>query len=282
MRTFAQVFFRALRRVFPRCITQSQAVAFNMFLAFFPMLLVALGVLTGSVGLRAAAREIAGRLSYILPPGTESVILRFLEQHGAHPVRWALVGLGGTLLAGTQAMRLTIEGFSTAHDDAHRPSLLEWNVRALLLLLAVIIPFQITVVLTVFGKQVRASMIHRYGMASLVRSLWFGLYVTAGLTLIMLVLAVMYRVGRAGTRRVREALPGAAVATLLWWAANIALGYYVRHVPYSLVYGSLAGAIGLMIWMQLTSLIVFLGAAFNAEYALRASGFAADTDSTQE
>jgi uncharacterized BrkB/YihY/UPF0761 family membrane protein len=42
----------------------------------------------------------------------------------------------------------------------------------------------------------------------------------------------------------------------------------MRHVPYSLVYGGLAVAIGLMLWMQLTATILFLGAAFNMEVAI--------------
>ena len=36
----------AFGRVFPDCVTLGQAVAFNMFLAFFPMLLFAIGVVS--------------------------------------------------------------------------------------------------------------------------------------------------------------------------------------------------------------------------------------------
>jgi len=57
------------------------------------------------------------------------------------------------------------------------------------------------------------------------------------------------------------------VATLLWWVANSAFGYYVRHVPKELVYSGLAAAIGLMLWMYLTAMIILLGAAFNAEFS---------------
>jgi membrane protein len=276
MRSLWHVFFRSLRRVFPGCVTQSQAVAFNMFLAFFPMLLVVFAVLSRSVGLRSAIREMSARVSALMPPGTEAMVMHFLERQSHLPLRLLFVGIGGTLLAGSQAMRLTIEGFSMAHRDEDRTSLWELNARSLLLLLATLIPFLLTVVLTVFGKQVRAWMILRSGMPVQVRVLWFGLYITAGLSLLVIVLAVIYRVGRAGTRSFRDNLPGAAVATLLWWAVNGALGFYVRHMPYSLIYGGLAGAIGLMIWMQLTAMIVFLGAAFNAEYAAQKRGLAAD------
>jgi uncharacterized BrkB/YihY/UPF0761 family membrane protein len=41
----------------------------------------------------------------------------------------------------------------------------------------------------------------------------------------------------------------------------------VRKVPYNVVYGGLAAVIGLLIWMQLSAMIIFLGAAWNAELA---------------
>ena len=44
-------------------------------------------------------------------------------------------------------------------------------------------------------------------------------------------------------------------------------GAYVRRVPYSVVYGGLAAVIGLIIWMELSAVIIFLGAAWNAELA---------------
>jgi len=46
----------------------SQAVAFNMFLAFFPSLLVALGLMSRSLTGKNG-QELAVRLSAILPPG---------------------------------------------------------------------------------------------------------------------------------------------------------------------------------------------------------------------
>jgi membrane protein len=76
---------------------------------------------------------------------------------------------------------------------------------------------------------------------------------------------VIYRVARPGERRLRHVLPGAVVATLFWWLVNVLFGLYVRRVPYSIVYGGLAAVIGLMVWMQLSAVIVFLGAAWNAE-----------------
>jgi membrane protein len=83
----------------------------------------------------------------------------------------------------------------------------------------------------------------------------------------MLALTVIYRVARPREKSLANVLPGAIVATLLWWLVDVLFGYYVRKVPYSVVYGGLAAVIGLLIWMQLSAVIIFLGAAWNAELA---------------
>ena len=267
MRTAWRTLFRSVLRVFPGCLTQSQAIAFNMFLAFFPMLLLALGVLTSAMRLRTSAHEMAARLREILPPGSQQVVVDFLARHGMHSWRWIALGLGGTLLAGTQVMKLMMNGFGMAYGDPQRHGFWSRQVRALLLLSATFVPWLAIVVFTVFGKQVRAWMIRHYGLPALFRGLWTVLLSSATLVVAILVLAVVYRVGRPGARDWREVLPGAVVATVLWLAANSAFGAYVRHVPHTLVYGGVAAAIGLMLWMQLTAMIVLLGAAFNAELA---------------
>ena len=39
----------------------------------------------------------------------------------------------------------------------------------------------------------------------------------------------------------------------------------MRKMPYDFVYRGLAAAIGLLLWMFLTAVVVFIGAAYNAE-----------------
>jgi membrane protein len=90
--------------------------------------------------------------------------------------------------------------------------------------------------------------------------------------LAMMALTVIYRVARPAERSLRNVLPGAMVATLLWWLVDVLFGIYVRRVPYSVVYGGLAAVIGLIIWMPLSAVIIFLGAAWNAELEERRKG----------
>lgn len=266
MDRFLKCLFRGAGRLFPDCSLLGQAIAFNMFLAFFPMLLLALGVLSSSDLFHGAVREIPERLRLILPPGSEDVVLAYFVRKGVHPWRWISLGLGGTLLAGSQVMVGYIEGFRIIEDDPIDLRYWRRTGRALVLLVLTIIPSLAVVVLTVFGKQARKSLIQRIGLPILVREVGFTLYALLVFALAMVVLVLIYRIGRPRHRDFRKLLPGAALATILWWTADISFGFYVRKMPYDLVYGGLAAAIGLILWMYLSAVIVLLGAAFNAEW----------------
>jgi membrane protein len=256
---------RAFGRIFPDCLTLSQAIAFNMFLAFFPLLLLMLGLLGETSLFHDALRVIPTRLVMILPPGSSRVVVEYFVRKTVHPWRWIALGLGGTLIAGTQVMAGYMEGFRVIEGDLIEPSYWNRQLRALLLLCVTIVPMIAVMVLTVFGKQVRTWRFFRMGSPHLTRGIEWVCYASVVFVLAMLVLVSLYRIGRPGHASYRALLPGAAVSTVFWWIADLSFGWYVRKMPYDVIYRGLASAIGLLLWMFLTAIIVLLGAAYNAE-----------------
>jgi membrane protein len=256
---------RAFGRILPGCVTLSQAIAFNMFLAFFPLLLLLLGLLGGTSLFHDALRVIPTRLVMILPPGSSHVVVEYFVRQSAHPWRWIALGLGGTLIAGTQVMVGYMEGFRVIEGDLAQPNYWKRQLRALLLLCVTIVPMITVMVLSVFGKQLRSWRLFQFGSPRLTRGIeWVG-YASVIFVLAMLVLVSLYRLGRPGHASYRAVLPGAAVATVFWWATDLSFGWYVRKMPYDVIYRGLASAIGLLLWMFFTAVIVLLGAAYNAE-----------------
>lgn len=256
-----------MRRVFPDCVAQSQAVAFNMFLALFPMMLLVLGLVASSLRLRAALIDIVNNLRVVLPPGAEAILTTFLARKGTGGWEWILLGLGGTLFAGTQTMRLILVGFEMVYGGNGRIRFWHHNLRALLLLVLTIAPWLLTAYLMVFGKQLRSVLIASFALPGLFNVLWAVVSTIVALVLALTVLAVIYHIGRPDTGSWAPVFPGSALAMLLWWLVSWSLGVYIRSVPYGAIYGGLAVVIGLMLWFQLTATIIFIGAAYNAESA---------------
>ena len=58
--------------------------------------------------------------------------------------------------------------------------------------------------------------------------------------------------------------PGALAATLLWFPATLAFGWYVTRIAdYSMFYGSFGTGIATLIWLYITSFSTLLGAELN-------------------
>ena len=244
----------------------SQAVAFNMFLAFFSILLVALGLMSSS--LRGnSGQELGVRFSPILPPGSWQLVSEFLVRREVNPWNWVLLGWIGTLLVGSQVMKLIMEGIRLIYGDRERHSFLGRQLRGLLLFCVWIVAWLLAVALSVFGRPMRQWMTRGFGQSLLARGFWTVILPVLAMLVAMLVLALIYRVARPAATTWTSVLPGAAAAAILWWAVNLLFGIYVRQTQYGPVYGGLAAAIGLMVWMEFSAMIIFLGAAWNAESA---------------
>jgi membrane protein len=254
-------------RVFPRCGVISQAIAFNLFLAFFPALLIAVALATSRIGGRTSLFDLIADLTQFLPPGSQGIVSEFLVKRG--PEAWKIAALGwtGTLLAGSQVMKLVMQGIHTIYGDTEKLGFLHRQIRGLMLLLVTMAPLLGAGILGVLGRPLRRWIAHEVGKHTILQGWWNVFFPAAAIVLSMMALTVIYRVARPQEDSLRKVLPGAMVATLLWWLVDVLFGIYVRRVPYSVVYGGLAAVIGLIIWMQLSAVIIFLGAAWNAELA---------------
>src|SRR5487761_486301 len=163
LKTFTTRMYHAVRRVFPQCQIVAEATAYNMFVAFFPILLLGLGLLHGTKWGASAVLQMWFRLQIILPPESSHLVGAYLGRHGESALRWILVGLFGTLLVGARLMTTLTEGFHIVAGDQARPKFWNRQLRVLILLCLTIFPWLVVVSLTIFGTQVTAWLMYETG-----------------------------------------------------------------------------------------------------------------------
>lgn len=263
MREISNRLWRAILRVVPAGLTQAQAIAFAMFLALFPVLLLSLGLLSSSGWSSNPAGELPRSFQLVLPSGSMRLVSEFLKPLSGTPWRLILLGLFGTFLLGTQAMANYVDAFAIVWRDAKKPGYLQRYQRAIFMLTLTIVPWMLTGILTVFGRELRRWLTGFFGGGIFMRIVWAIVYDGAALATALLALIVMYHLARPH-RRWRDQFPGAVVATVLWWLVTIGFGLYVRNMHYNLIYGGMAAVIALMIWMYFVAVVTMIGAAYNA------------------
>jgi membrane protein len=242
----------------------SQAVAFNMFLAFFAVLVTVLSLMKGSLE-GENGQAVAMRISAILPPGSWQLISAYVLGQEVNTWYLAVIGWVGTLLVGSQVIKLIIKGIEQIYGDRDTHSFIGRQIRGLLLFSLASVAWLVAIALSVFGGPLKEWITAEFGNLSLVRSLLIVVLPGLAMIVAMLVLALIYRVARTSRTTWRSVLPGAAVATILWWGVNLLFGVYVRKTQFGPVYSGLAAAIGLMAWMEISAWLVFFGAAWNSE-----------------
>ena len=245
---------------------QAQAVAFNMFLAFFPALIFLAGAITY---IAPGLEELLEGLRVVLPPGSRRAVVDSLLQASEIPVRLMLIGGIGTLMLGSQLMFALNRVFASIFEAEEPRGFGMRQLRAFGMVAVTVIPWVSVSLWLVFARSVRGWLIDQLGVEfdRSVRVLWTLGYFSIAIVTAMLVLAAIYYFLTPVHRlRWNEVLPGAGLAILLWWIVTAGFSYYVRRLAiYDLLFGGFAATIGLLIWMYLSAVVIIIGARYNYE-----------------
>ena len=86
-----------------------------------------------------------------------------------------------------------------------------------------------------------------------------------GSLFLTVLLVLLYMLSQGRRRPLREVLPGVGSSLAAWLVLSMAFSYYVEHVgQYSMLYGSIATVIVVLLWLYMSGQILVLGAEFSA------------------
>jgi membrane protein len=125
--------------------------------------------------------------------------------------------------------------------------------------------------LMLIGPQVAGWLAGLAGLDEVWVTLWAWLHFPVALFLLAAVLSVVYRFVPDTDRSFWSATPGALFAVIAWAIASLGFSFYLANfADRGLTYGSLGTAVGLLVYLYLSALVVLLGAEINsAVYQLR-------------
>ncbi len=271
LKPFMLRFLRLLRLAFWRAFQHdafaiAKASAYSSILTFFPALLVVGSVLATSRKTGVYLREISYALGRILPAGGATA-LAYLKGTSQRPVGLLITASLITLWTASGVMISWMEGFRRSYQLPKTWGLLKERMIAFALVILAGIPLTFATVLIAFGSRIETRILFYSGrdFGPFILLMWMAIrWLIATLTSIA-VIALIYHYAVPRTQPWHSVLPGATLATAMWFAATTLFGWYLqRYADYSIIYGSLGAGIALLVWMYMISLVVLVGAEFNA------------------
>jgi len=280
-------------------LTLAQATAYSAIVALFPALIVSAAAMSLLPDTMPFRFQLAVFFDRVLPPNVSPLLEAYFSgaHHTPHSARALLGAVLVSLTGASSVMSTLMAGFRRAYRlPRPRGRLGQVQIRALTLVPLSLVPMTIASVLVVFGH-----LLTRWLAAGMTPAMRMPVYVVAfalrwsiSLAGSVGIIAVIYHLGTDLSKQMREhleplvrdpwqiwrsdwtwrsSLPGAMVATFLWFVTTLGFGVYVtRFANYSQVYGSVGAAIALMFWLYIIALCVLVGAEFNAQLALMRHG----------
>jgi membrane protein len=214
----------------------------------------------------AYLREISYALGRILPAGSATAIA-YLRGTSQRPVNLLIGTSLLTLWTASGTMISWMEGFRNAYQLPKTWGLLKERLIAFSLVIMAGIPLTFATVMVAFGSGIENRILFHLGheFSPYIVLLWGAIrWVIATLASIA-VIALVYHNAVPRTQPWHSVLPGATLATGMWFIATTGFSWYLHgYADYSIIYGSLGVGIALLVWMYMISLIVLVGAEFNA------------------
>ena len=243
----------------------AKASAYSSILTFFPALLVVGSSLATWRKGAPYLREITYALSRILPAGSNTATTYL---HGAQrPIGLLITTSLLTLWTASGVMISWMEGFRKCYGLPKTWGLVKERVIALSLVILAGLPMTFATLLVAVGSKIETRILFyiAHEFSPYILLMWTSIrWLIATLTGIA-VIALIYHNAVPRTQPWHSVMPGATLATAMWFSVTMLFRWYLAHyADYSLIYGSLGIAIALLVWMYLISLVVLVGAEFNA------------------
>jgi len=244
----------------------AKAAAYSAILTFFPALLVLGSILATSQKFEVLLREISYALGRIMPAGSATAV-SYLHATTYRSVTTLVMTSLLTLWTASGVMISWMEGFRNAYQLPKTWGLIKERMIAFSLVILAGIPMTFATILVAFGSRIETRILfligHEFGFFVLL--MWMTIrWIIATLTSIA-VIALIYHNAVPRTQPWHSVLPGATLGTGMWFGATMLFGWYLnRYADYSILYGSLGVAIALLVWMYMISLVILVGAEFNA------------------
>jgi len=272
-------FLRLLRLAFWRAFVHdafaiAKASAYSSILTFFPGLLVLGSALATSRRTEVYLREISDALGRILPAGSATALAYLKSTSLQHSTGVLVTASLITLWTASGVMISWMEGFRNAYELPKIWGLVKERLIAFSLVILAGIPLTFATMLVAFGSRIETRILFEIGheFGPLILLMWTAMrWLIATLTSIA-VIALIFHNAVPRTQPWHSVLPGAALATGMWFAVTMLFGWYLQnYADYSILYGSLGVSVALLVWMYMVSLVVLVGAEFNAMLFPRAT-----------
>ena len=241
---------------------EAAALAYYLLFMIFP-LLIFLSSLLGLLELDISG--ITNSLDALLPSGVVDVVesyLSYVSQTSSRTMLW--FGLVFTIYFPMRAADCLMIAVRRAYHLPRPKNQVLYMMKVLLYTVFLLVTIALTLALVTVGRQALEFAGRFVVVPEAFIELWTDLRFLVLGGVMFGAVGLLYAAAQDSRQAARNVVPGALAALVGWMVVSAAFAFYVENFAnYTVIYGALGTVIVLMMWLNLTALMLIMGAEIN-------------------
>lgn len=241
-------------------------LTYFFILSIFPFMIFLLSIIsfTPLVG-----QDVINSLLQIIPSEARGVVSNIaLELANKRSETLLSTSIILALWTGSLGISKLFKYINKAYGVKEKRSYIFQKILSLIFTITLALLIIIVLLTLVFGEVIANKIFTYFGVSQIFSEFWQTIIMITPIISLILVFSLLYFIAPSTKKfasiKLRYVLPGAIFTSLGWIIASFGFSYYVRNfASYGATYGSLGGIIILLVWLNLTNLIIVLGAEVN-------------------
>ena len=241
---------------------EAAALAYYLLFMIFP-LLIFLSSLLGLLDLDVSGISMA--LGTLLPAGVVDLVesyLSYVSQTSSRTMLW--FGLVFTIYFPMRAADCLMIAVRRAYHLPRPKNQVLYMMKVLLYTVFLLVTIALTLALVTVGRQALEFAGRFVVVPEAFIELWTDLRFLVLGGVMFGAVGLLYAAAQDSRQAARNVVPGALAALVGWMVVSAAFAFYVENFAnYTVIYGALGTVIVLMMWLNLTALMLIMGAEIN-------------------
>lgn len=241
---------------------EAAALAYYLLFTIFP-LAIFLSSLLGLLELDIS--HIVLDLRSILPNSVVDLVesyLGYVSGTSSRAMLW--FGLVFTIYFPMRAADCLMNAVRRAYQLPRPKNRFFYMAKVLLYTVFLLVTIALTLALATVGRAVLEFVGQFFVVPSAFIELWEHLRFLILGGVMFAAVGLLYAAAQDAVQSAGNIVPGALAALVGWMVVSAAFSYYVEHfAQYSVIYGALGAVIVLMMWLNLTAVMLIMGAEIN-------------------
>lgn len=241
---------------------EAAALAYYLLFMIFP-LMIFLSSLLGLLELDISG--IMQGLAPLLPAGVTELVgsyLLYVSETSSRAMLW--FGLVFTIYFPMRAADCLMIAVRKAYHLPRPKNQVLYMAKVLLYTVFLLVTISLALVLVVVGRAVLELIGRFVAVPAAFIDLWADLRFLVLGGVMFAAVGLLYAAAQDSRQPVKNIVPGVLAALVGWMVVSAAFSFYVENFAnYTVIYGTLGTVIVLMMWLNLTALVLIMGAEIN-------------------